>query len=548
MPAIPLSVERWNALTLRHHPFLNSSKPGFCAVTNAGQGEHCKKSDEMGAWEISTGLDACLERCHKCKRCHFVSYSRAASDCSWFRDCSKLSAGHGITGYNPSHATFNLRHENGRLRPEARAYVETAAAVAASRVARAKARAARDIVCFGRACVSWDKVALDGRSWLHNLPPPPELNGGSTCTLPPRAECSDEATPTWRRQRFCPTCEDIPEIGSSMHRPTRPTARFDLTRTWHRMPADDRVRQALGFARTGNGTRAGWLPTLLQSIYASPPPDVPAAIELLRCTSTSRGEDSAILRSFFVTADGLGVVRAAADGTPPTFLELGGLDGMTESTTWLYERCLGWRGLLIEAQPTNFAALLTNRPATLNLNVAVCEKPGTVRFAALGDGLINAGAHSLDAKHGRTGHHAGQTAKRHVLVQCAPLREYLGRLRVEFVDFLSLDIEGEELTAITSLFGDTPGGSGAADGPPRPALSVGVLMVEVRPDGQRASLLTALLAHGFRYVGQIHGWPGYTTEILSDVFVNATHMHTRFPHSRAASMLPRAVGSSEIMR
>ena len=37
-----------------------------------------------------------------------------------------------------------------------------------------------------------------------------------------------------------------------------------------------------------------------------------------------------------------------------TFVELGALDGVWLSNTMLYERCLGWNGLLIEASPVNF--------------------------------------------------------------------------------------------------------------------------------------------------------------------------------------------------
>ena len=40
-----------------------------------------------------------------------------------------------------------------------------------------------------------------------------------------------------------------------------------------------------------------------------------------------------------------------------TFLEIGAFDGVTESNTIIMERCLGWRGVLIEPNPRAFDAL-----------------------------------------------------------------------------------------------------------------------------------------------------------------------------------------------
>ena len=42
---------------------------------------------------------------------------------------------------------------------------------------------------------------------------------------------------------------------------------------------------------------------------------------------------------------------------PATFMEMGAYDGITASQTTLFERCLGWDGVLVEANPTNFQKL-----------------------------------------------------------------------------------------------------------------------------------------------------------------------------------------------
>ena len=43
-----------------------------------------------------------------------------------------------------------------------------------------------------------------------------------------------------------------------------------------------------------------------------------------------------------------------------SFVEIGANDGLSGSQTLVLERCLGWDGLLIEANPTTFATLLSS--------------------------------------------------------------------------------------------------------------------------------------------------------------------------------------------
>eukprot|EP00966_Prymnesium_polylepis_P130614 3021429-Prymnesium_polylepis.2 len=62
----------------------------------------------------------------------------------------------------------------------------------------------------------------------------------------------------------------------------------------------------------------------------------------------------------------------ATRARPGVFVELGALDGDTYSNTILLEKCFNWTGILIEANPTNFARLQqSGRKATL-VHAAVC--------------------------------------------------------------------------------------------------------------------------------------------------------------------------------
>jgi hypothetical protein len=53
-----------------------------------------------------------------------------------------------------------------------------------------------------------------------------------------------------------------------------------------------------------------------------------------------------------------------------TFVELGAFDGSIESNSMFFERCLGWKGLLIEGNPENFKKVLTNRPLSHRMSFA----------------------------------------------------------------------------------------------------------------------------------------------------------------------------------
>ena len=89
--------------------------------------------------------------------------------------------------------------------------------------------------------------------------------------------------------------------------------------------------------------------------------------------SSARGEDAAVLRSFFTDAAG----RPIRGGS---FLEIGAVDGLIESNTYVLERCFGWRGVLIEGHPLFYERLRRNRPASLSIRLAACASRGWVKY------------------------------------------------------------------------------------------------------------------------------------------------------------------------
>lgn len=178
---------------------------------------------------------------------------------------------------------------------------------------------------------------------------------------------------------------------------------------------------------------------------------------------------------------------------------------MSESNTLYYERCLGWRGLLIEAAARNFKELRRNRPNATTIHAAVCERSSRA-YLTSGDGTaarIKEESQTLNDKRS---------------VRCEPLSRLIaeglgdGASRI---DFLSLDVEGHEPDAVRSL---------------GTAVSFGVMIVEVATGARRVHVMRTLLRRGMRFVGTISGRPSQKNFVMSDVFYNASHFRAFWPH------------------
>ena len=140
---------------------------------------------------------------------------------------------------------------------------------------------------------------------------------------------------------------------------------------------------------------------------------------------------------------------------PPIFIELGGFNGIHESNTIFLQHCLGWRGVLFEAQPAAFHDLLRNRPGVVAVQAAISDE-----CVAEGSTV------SFEESPGTSGkiRPHNYTKRKLVTVPCAPLSRYVSLLGAEHISFLSLDVEGGELNVLRSL--------------DWAAQSVGVLVVE----------------------------------------------------------------------
>eukprot|EP00963_Diacronema_lutheri_P004780 scaffold359_cov372-Pavlova_lutheri.AAC.6 len=67
-----------------------------------------------------------------------------------------------------------------------------------------------------------------------------------------------------------------------------------------------------------------------------------------------------------------------------SYLELGALDGLRFSNSYLFSKALNWTGTLVEASPTNFKKLKANRPKDALFHNAICNSTGVVHMVDRG--------------------------------------------------------------------------------------------------------------------------------------------------------------------
>lgn len=224
---------------------------------------------------------------------------------------------------------------------------------------------------------------------------------------------------------------------------------------------------------------------------------------------SQEGEDLQLLHRFF-----------SHDGVPLRdgfYIEMGALNGWYLSNSLLYERCLGWHGLLMEGNPSNFRVLKTLRPTAITLQRAVCAKETIVNFTLSGSAVsgIPELMHDRHKQIFASRHGAGHPT---VPVRCGPLAEYFEMLGITHANLFSLDVEGAELVALKSIDWSR--------------FSVDVLMVETDGGNQtkdalvRLELLKAGLTQGVGVVGK-----------LNSVFYNAS------AGIRDAASRPRSKGA-----
>lgn len=116
------------------------------------------------------------------------------------------------------------------------------------------------------------------------------------------------------------------------------------------------------------------------------------------------------------------------------FLDIGAFDGVNFSNSYLLESEYDWNGICIEALPVNFE-LLKNSRKCISLNCALTDKIGKCHINSSGS----------TSRLGNQNHNT-------VEVTTTTFEEIFSLYNVPtIIDYLSLDIEGQEYLALTKF-------------------------------------------------------------------------------------------------
>jgi FkbM family methyltransferase len=132
------------------------------------------------------------------------------------------------------------------------------------------------------------------------------------------------------------------------------------------------------------------------------------------------------------------------------FVEFGAIDGMMFSNTRYFEMMLGWTGILIEADPVNFAALLASPRKAHKVLAAVEACYGLAKFERVpsvhGWGGLSA---TMEGQHKeRIAEHGGSVG---FFVPMVPLNDILAKCGITKIDYMSVDVEGAEYMALCNF-------------------------------------------------------------------------------------------------
>lgn len=156
------------------------------------------------------------------------------------------------------------------------------------------------------------------------------------------------------------------------------------------------------------------------------------------------------------------------------------------SNTYHMDRCLGWRGICVEANPRYLEKLHRERSCAL-VPTCVSERDGArVDFALSGPGsgvtaTHRQGKHFLQGR-GGAGGRGDRAAPTVTRLRCTSLKSVLRRYGVRRVHYLNVDVEGHEMAVLRGMEWE--------------AVRVDVISVEVAPKTE-GEIDTFLRGKGF---------------------------------------------------
>ena len=133
-------------------------------------------------------------------------------------------------------------------------------------------------------------------------------------------------------------------------------------------------------------------------------------------------------------------------------VEIGGFTGKRYSNSWFFQYALDWRALLVEALPSNFEAMVMNRPGAIHILGAICFGAST-QFQTGTNRATGGIAQDMSEFHidRWTDKSTGVLE-----VPCMMLSDVFKNNGIDHVDIFFLDVEGGELTVLETFDWSVP--------------------------------------------------------------------------------------------
>ena len=170
------------------------------------------------------------------------------------------------------------------------------------------------------------------------------------------------------------------------------------------------------------------------------------------------------------------------------YVEIGCLDGIEFSNTYLFEK-KGWKGICIEAHKDFVELLKMNRPSSQIVHCAVGEKDQeSVTFYANKIGSLST-LDKTQEERWKKNYKEFFYGFEEQIVAMKTLTTIFAELNVDQIDFISLDIEGYEVQALSGL--------DLSRYKPR------IFIIEYKDDLHKAEVEAILIPHGYHYLAII---------------------------------------------
>ena len=134
--------------------------------------------------------------------------------------------------------------------------------------------------------------------------------------------------------------------------------------------------------------------------------------------------------------------------TNGVIMESGALNGVTFSTSHMFETFANWTAIHIEADPENYKELVKNRINAINVNCALCSEPKLLHYSSGSviptRGFIELMSPSFIKKWHKKVYYNITKIEDLPTVQCVKITSVLRQLNIKHVDVWILDVEGAE--------------------------------------------------------------------------------------------------------